>query len=105
LLPAFPGLDAQRQALEHGAKVAGCTVHFVDAGVDSGPIIGQRTVPVLDDDTRDSLADRILIQEHELIVEVIEHFAARRVVRDGRHVRTHRPTAAGSTNADPHSVV
>ena len=64
LLPAFPGLDAQRQALEHGVKVSGCTVHLVDEGLDSGPIVVQRTVPVLDGDTAETLAARILEQEH-----------------------------------------
>jgi phosphoribosylglycinamide formyltransferase 1 len=64
LLPAFPGLDAQRQALEHGVRVAGCTVHLVDEGLDSGPIVLQRTVPVLDGDSAESLAARILEQEH-----------------------------------------
>jgi phosphoribosylglycinamide formyltransferase-1 len=64
LLPAFPGLDAQRQALEHGVRVSGCTVHLVDEGLDSGPIVVQRTVPVLDGDTPETLAARILEQEH-----------------------------------------
>src|SRR4030095_17018417 len=64
LLPAFPGLDAQEQALAHGAKVSGCTVHLVDEGRDSGPIVVQRTVPVLDGDTPRTLAARILEQEH-----------------------------------------
>jgi phosphoribosylglycinamide formyltransferase-1 len=64
LLPAFPGLDAQRQALEHGVKVSGCTVHLVDEGLDSGPIVVQRAVPVADDDDEASLAARILEQEH-----------------------------------------
>ena len=64
LLPAFPGLDAQEQALAHGVKVSGCTVHLVDEGLDSGPIVVQRTVPVLDGDTPRSLAARILEQEH-----------------------------------------
>ena len=71
LLPAFPGLDAQAQALEFGAKVAGCTVHFVDEGVDSGAIIVQRTVPVLDDDTAESLSVRVLEQEHMAYPEAI----------------------------------
>ncbi len=84
LLPAFPGLDAQRQALEHGVKVTGCTVHFVDAAVDAGPIIGQRPVTVLAGDTREALADRILAEEHRLLVEVLGHFAAGRVRRSGR---------------------
>jgi phosphoribosylglycinamide formyltransferase-1 len=71
LLPDFPGLDAQRQALEHGVKVSGCTVHFVDETLDGGPIIAQRTVPVIDGDTVDSLSARILEQEHQLYVEAV----------------------------------
>lgn len=71
LLPAFPGLEAQRQALEHGAKISGCTVHFVDEGLDSGPIILQAAVPVLDDDTEETLAARILEQEHRIYSEAI----------------------------------
>ena len=71
LLPAFPGLDAQRQALEHGVKVSGCTVHFVDETLDGGPIITQRTVPVLDGDTVESLSARILEQEHQLYPEAV----------------------------------
>lgn len=66
LLPAFPGLDAQRQALEHGVKMSGCTVHFVDETLDGGPIIAQRTVPILDNDTIETLSARILEQEHKL---------------------------------------
>ena len=72
LLPAFPGLDAQRQALEHGVKVSGATVHLVNAQLDAGPIVMQRTVPVFDDDTVDSLAARILIEEHRLYPEAIQ---------------------------------
>jgi len=101
LLPAFPGLDAQRQALEHGVKITGCTVHFVDAGVDQGPIIGQRAVPIVDGDTRDSLADRILIEEHHLLVEVLDHFAAGRVRRAGRRVRIAPPAAALDRELEP----
>jgi len=71
LLPAFPGLDAQRQALEHGVKVSGCTVHFVDETLDDGPIIAQRAVPVLENDTVESLAARILVQEHKLYPEAV----------------------------------
>jgi phosphoribosylglycinamide formyltransferase-1 len=71
LLPAFPGLDAQRQALEHGVKVSGCTVHFVDETLDGGPIIAQRTVPVINGDTVESLSARILDQEHQLYPEAI----------------------------------
>ena len=69
LLPAFPGVHAQRQALEHGVRVAGCTVHFVDAGTDTGPIIAQAAVPVLDGDDEAALAARILAREHELLAE------------------------------------
>lgn len=65
LLPAFPGLDAQRQAIEHGVRVSGCTVHFVDETLDGGPIVTQRAVPVLDIDTPDTLAARILVEEHK----------------------------------------
>ena len=71
LLPAFPGLDAQRQALEHGAKFSGCTVHFVDQTLDGGPIIAQRIVPVLDDDTEETLSARILDEEHKLYAEAL----------------------------------
>jgi phosphoribosylglycinamide formyltransferase 1 len=71
LLPAFPGTDAQRQAIEHGVKVSGCTVHLVDEGLDSGPIVVQRTVPVADDDTPDTLAARILVEEHQAYPEAL----------------------------------
>lgn len=71
LLPAFPGLDAQHQALAHGVKVTGCTVHFVDDGLDSGPILLQAPVPVSDDDTVETLSHRILIEEHRLYSEAI----------------------------------
>ena len=71
LLPAFPGLGAQRQALEHGAKKSGCTVHFVDETLDGGPIVVQREVPVHDDDTNESLSARILIEEHKLYAEAV----------------------------------
>jgi phosphoribosylglycinamide formyltransferase-1 len=71
LLPAFPGLEAQRQALEHGVKVSGCTVHYVDETLDGGPIIAQRTVPILDGDTVQTLSARILEQEHQLYVEAL----------------------------------
>jgi len=72
LLPSFPGLDAQRQALEFGAKAAGCTVHFVDEAVDHGVIILQHAVPVLDDDTDESLSARILVEEHKAYPEAIQ---------------------------------
>ncbi len=86
LLPAFPGVRAQSQALHHGAKVAGCTVHFVDAGLDSGAIIAQAAVPVLDDDTEESLQARILTEEHRLLPAVVADLAAGRVRREGRRV-------------------
>ena len=77
LLPLFPGLDAQRQALDHGAKVSGCTVHFVDNTLDGGPIIAQRSVPVLDDDTVETLSTRILEQEHILYPEAVRSIVDR----------------------------
>ncbi len=87
LLPAFPGLHAQRQALEHGAKVAGVTVHFVDDGpVDTGPIILQASVPVQADDTEDSLSARILAEEHRLYPEAVRLFAEGRLEVVGRRV-------------------
>lgn len=87
LLPSFPGLDAQKQALEFGAKVSGCTVHFVDGGVDSGPIIYQAAVPVLEDDTEETLSARILVEEHKGFVQAIRLFCAGRLsIVDGRVV-------------------
>ncbi len=79
LLPAFPGVNAQRQALEHGVKISGCTVHFVDAGVDTGPIIAQRAVPVLPGDDEAALSERIHAAEHELLVEVLSDIARGKV--------------------------
>lgn len=76
LLPAFPGVDAQAQALAYGVTVSGCTVHFVDAGVDTGPIILQRAVPVLAGDDRDALAKRILVEEHRALVDALGRLAA-----------------------------
>lgn len=86
LLPAFPGLNAQRQAWEYGVKFSGCTVHFVDAGTDTGPIIAQAVVPVKDDDTPETLAARILVEEHRLYPEVIKWLAEGRVTIHGRRV-------------------
>ena len=71
LLPAFPGVDAQAQALAYGARLTGCTVHLVDAGTDTGPVLAQAAVPVLDGDDRDALAARILVREHELLVRAL----------------------------------
>jgi phosphoribosylglycinamide formyltransferase-1 len=86
LLPAFPGLDAQHQALEHGVKIAGCTVHFVDEGLDSGPIVAQATVPVLDEDTAESLSAGILKEEHRLYSEAIGLVLSGRYRIEGRRV-------------------
>ncbi|HUP45111.1 MAG TPA: formyltransferase family protein, partial [Thermoanaerobaculia bacterium] len=86
LLPAFPGVDAQAQALAHGVKVTGCTVHFVDEGLDAGPIIVQRSVPVLDDDSVESLSTRILEQEHVAYVEALQLLASGSYTIDGRRV-------------------
>jgi phosphoribosylglycinamide formyltransferase-1 len=87
LLPAFPGLDAQRQALEYGVKVTGCTVHFVDEHLDHGPIIVQRTVPVMPDDSVDSLSARILEQEHIAYSEAIEKVISGECHIEGRCVK------------------
>ncbi|MGC8740318.1 MAG: phosphoribosylglycinamide formyltransferase [Candidatus Sumerlaeaceae bacterium] len=87
LLPAFPGLHAQRQALEYGVKVSGCTVHFVDAGMDTGPIIVQRCVPVMDNDTEESLAARILEQEHQAYAEALKAVTERQWRIEQRVVR------------------
>ncbi len=84
LLPAFPGLDAQHQAFDYGAKVAGCTVHFVDEAVDHGVIVLQKTVPVLDDDTADTLSARILEQEHIAYPEAIARILSGKYRVDGR---------------------
>jgi len=88
LLPAFPGVDAQQQAIDYGVRISGCTVHFVDAGTDTGPILAQSVVDVRDDDTRDSLAARIIAREHQLFPQVLQWIA------DGR-VHVTPPVAAG----------
>ncbi|AQS59781.1 phosphoribosylglycinamide formyltransferase [Desulforamulus ferrireducens] len=86
LLPSFPGLHGQRDALNYGVKISGCTVHFVDEGMDTGPIILQAAVPVLDDDTEETLAARILEQEHKLYPAAIKLFAEGRLEIQGRRV-------------------
>ena len=86
LLPSFPGLEAWKQALDHGVKVAGCTVHFVDAGVDSGAIIGQQSVPVLDHDTASSLFQRIHAAEYELYPKCLAALARSQISVQGRRV-------------------
>lgn len=92
LLPAFPGVDALGQALAYGVKLTGCTVHFVDAGIDTGPIVAQRAVAVKDDDTAETLADRVHREEHALLVEVL------RWVADGR-VHLEQSVAGGRVRA------
>jgi phosphoribosylglycinamide formyltransferase-1 len=87
LLPAFPGLESQRQAIEHGAKFSGCTVHFVDENLDAGPIILQACVPIEDDDTPDTLAERILKQEHRIYTEAVKIVLEGRYRIEGRRVR------------------
>ncbi|MDD1645459.1 MAG: phosphoribosylglycinamide formyltransferase [Methanomicrobiales archaeon] len=87
LLPSFPGLHAQRQALEHGVRVSGCSVHLVDSGTDTGPIILQRCVRVEQDDTEESLADRILEEEHRILPEAVRLFMEGRLNVQGRRVR------------------
>lgn len=86
LLPAFPGLEAWKQALDYGVKVTGCTVHYVDQGVDSGPIIGQQTVPVRDDDTPATLHARIQIAERELYPRCVAAIARGHLHREGRKI-------------------
>ncbi len=88
LLPAFPGLDAQKQALEHGVKITGCTVHLVDEFLDAGPIILQAAVPVLDMDTVESLSARILVQEHIIYSQAIRTMLGRNFRIEGRRVIT-----------------
>ena len=86
LLPSFPGLHGQKQAVDYGVKFSGCTVHFVDEGVDTGPVIIQSVVPVLDDDTEESLAARILKEEHKIYPRAIQLFADGKIEIKGRKV-------------------
>ncbi|TBR12085.1 MAG: phosphoribosylglycinamide formyltransferase [Candidatus Nitrosotenuis sp.] len=87
ILPSFPGLHAQRQALEYGAKYSGCTVHFVDEGVDTGPIILQAAVKVKDDDTEETLSKRILAKEHAIYPQAVKLFAEGRIKTFGRRTK------------------
>jgi phosphoribosylglycinamide formyltransferase-1 len=98
LLPSFPGLHAQRQCVEYGARVAGCTVHFVDEGTDTGPVIVQAVVPVLDEDDESSLGARILEQEHRIYPRAVQWYAQGRLSLDGRRVRVQGvpPPASGA---------
>ncbi|AEF94601.1 phosphoribosylglycinamide formyltransferase [Desulfotomaculum nigrificans CO-1-SRB] len=96
LLPSFPGRHGQLDALNYGVKISGCTVHFVDEGMDTGPIILQAAVPVLDDDTEDTLAARILEQEHRLYPQAIKLFAEGRLQLQGRRVMIKKASAIGN---------
>lgn len=87
LLPAFPGLDAQKQAIEFGSKFSGCTVHFVDEGVDTGPIIIQEVVKISNNDTEKSLSKKILVKEHEIYPKAVELFAKKKISIKGRRVK------------------
>ena len=87
LLPAFPGLDAQKQAIEFGSKFSGCTVHFVDEGVDTGPIIIQEVVKISNNDTEKSLSKKILVKEHEIYPKAVELFARKKISIKGRKVK------------------
>ncbi len=89
LLPSFPGVDAQQQAFDYGVKVTGCTVHFIDEGTDTGPIILQRPVPVHSGDTVESLSKRILVEEHKLLPEAVKLFCEGKLKIKGRHVYIH----------------
>jgi phosphoribosylglycinamide formyltransferase-1 len=86
LLPAFPGVRGPAQALQYGVKISGCTVHFVDAGLDTGAVIAQAVVPVRDDDTEETLAARILVEEHRLLPAAVADLAGARLRREGRRV-------------------
>ena len=102
LLPAFPGLHAQTQAWRYGVRVAGCTAHLVDAGIDTGPILLQEAVPVLPDDSAETLAARILAAEHRVLPAAVRAVALGRIVREGRRVRwlAETETSASSTQED-----
>jgi phosphoribosylglycinamide formyltransferase-1 len=101
LLPSFPGLHAQRQALEYGARFAGCTVHFVDEGTDTGPIIAQAVVPVLPDDDEAALSARILAEEHRLYPTAVQWFAAGRLSLEGRRVTVRGARPCDATLRSP----
>lgn len=100
LLPAFPGLHVQKAAIEHGVKFSGCTVHFVDEGMDTGPIIIQAVVPILDSDTEDTLSARILRQEHKIYSRAIQLYAEGKLTVKGRRVLT-----AGASNEDDRFLI
>jgi len=101
LLPSFPGLDVQKKAIEWGCKLAGCTVHFVTEGVDEGPIILQAAVPILDDDSPETLAARILVQEHKLYPRAVQLFAEGRLHVEGRRVLIEQGKPVGEAIIGP----
>ena len=101
LLPSFPGLHGQSQALAYSVKISGCTVHFVDEGMDTGPIIIQAAVPVLQDDTEESLSERILTLEHQIYPEAIRLFSEGRIAVEGRSVIMKGYTAPGTYFTNP----
>ena len=101
LLPSFPGLDVQKKAIEWGCKLAGCTVHFVTEGVDEGPIILQAAVPILDDDSPETLATRILVQEHKLYPRAVQLFAEGRLHVEGRRVLIEQGKPVGEAVIGP----
>jgi len=101
LLPAFPGLKVQRKALEYGVKFSGCTVHFVDEGVDTGPIVIQAVVPVSEGDTEEVLAQRILKEEHRIYAEAVQLFGEGRLKIEGRVVHV-LPERSGDAGSDKH---
>ncbi len=98
LLPSFPGLNGQKQAVDYGVKISGCTVHFIDEGVDTGPVIIQAAVPVYEDDTEDSLSERILKQEHKIFPQAIKLYTEGKIAVKGRKVtiKGHREDAVVS---------
>lgn len=100
LLPAFPGLEVQKQAIEWGVKIAGCTVHFVTEGVDEGPIIIQAAVPVLEGDSADTVTARILAEEHRIYPRAIQLYAEGRLRVEGRRVRV-----TGASNPAPPTII
>jgi phosphoribosylglycinamide formyltransferase-1 len=99
LLPSFPGLHGQKQAIEYGVKISGCTVHFVDEGIDTGPVIIQAAVPVFQDDTEETLSERILKLEHSIYPEAIRLFSEGRIEVEGRRTRT-RTRIKGYVSSD-----
>jgi len=101
LLPAFPGLHGQRQALEYGVKISGCTVHFVDEAVDTGPVIIQSALPILQDDTEETLSERILRLEHKIYPEAIRLFSEGKIEVEGRKVRIKGYTSLDTHIANP----